>query len=351
MDALSDILRVVQLSGAIFFNARFTAPFCYHAARIEDLAPLVEGAGERMVIFHLITEGECWVELESGEIAHLQTGDVALLPKGNPHHMSSAPGLLPQPGGQLAELISRQPQLISYGGGGAPTTMVCGFMTCETGLGRMLLTGLPAIVRAPLRGTEAWSWLEASVNYALAEARSGRPGGAGVLAKLAEVLFIEVLRKRMECEDEDSVGWLVGVKDRVVGAALAALHRKPAHPWTLEELARSVGASRSVLAERFQKLMGVSPMQYLTQWRMVMAASLLRRSGAQLTHIAQDVGYQADTAFIRAFRRQYGQSPAAWRRAQACLADLADAPAQDLDPTEQLPDPVRLHRPVSLVRT
>jgi AraC-like DNA-binding protein len=160
------------------------------------------------------------------------------------------------------------------------------------------------------------------MSYALAEARSDRPGGAGVLAKLAEVLFIEVLRARIAAEGDDSVGWLVGVRDRVVGAALAALHRKPAHPWTLEELARSVGASRSVLAERFQKLMGVSPMQYLTQWRMVMAANLLRRSGAQLTHIAQDVGYQADTAFIRAFRRQYGQSPAAWRRAQA-TADAA----------------------------
>jgi AraC-like DNA-binding protein len=142
---------------------------------------------------------------------------------------------------------------------------------------------------------------------------------------MAEVLFIEVLRARMAAEDEEAVGWLAGVRDRVVGAALAALHRRPAHAWTLEELARTVGASRSVLAERFQKRMGVSPIQYLTHWRMVMAASLLRRSSAQLTHIAQDVGYNADTAFIRAFRRQYGQSPAAWRRAQATARERLPA--------------------------
>ncbi|MGZ3275695.1 MAG: AraC family transcriptional regulator [Caulobacteraceae bacterium] len=321
MDALSDILRVVRLSGAFFFHARFTAPFCYAAARASDLAPLVEPGAERLVIFHLITQGECWIEPEGLAPVRLQAGDVALLPHNHAHRMASAAGLPAQPGGELAALISPQPRLISYGGGGVPTLMVCGFMACEAGLGRMLLAGLPPVVRAPLLGTEAWSWLESSVGYALAEARSGRPGGAGVLSKLAEVLFIEVLRNRMAAEDEDAVGWLAGVRDRVVGAALAALHRKPAHPWTLEELARTVGASRSVLAERFQKLMGVSPMQYLTQWRMVMAASLLRRSGAQLTHIAQDVGYQADTAFIRAFRRQYGQSPAAWRRAQT--QDLA----------------------------
>jgi AraC-like DNA-binding protein len=320
MDALSDILRVVRLSGAIFFHARFTAPFCYGAAGTSELAALVEPGAERLVIFHLITQGECWIELEGCEPVRLQAGDVALLPQDHPHRVSSALGLPTQPGGELAALISPQPRLISYGGGGAPTLMVCGFMACDAGLGRMLLAGLPPVVRAPMRGTEAWCWLEASVDYALAEAQSGRPGGAGVLAKLAEVLFIEVLRKRMECEDEDSVGWLAGVKDRVVGAALAALHRQPAYCWTLEELARTVGASRSVLAERFQRLMGVSPMQYLTQWRMVMAANLLRRSAAQLTQIAEDVGYQADTAFIRAFRRQYGQSPAAWRRAQAIAA-------------------------------
>jgi AraC-like DNA-binding protein len=186
----------------------------------------------------------------------------------------------------------------------------------------MLLAGLPALVRVNVRGSSAGIWLETSVRYALAEARSPRPGGAGVLAKLAEVLFIEVLRLYMNEHGEGRTGWLAGVGDRVVGAALNALHKRPAHGWTLEELARTAGTSRSVLAERFQQLVGSSPMQYLTQWRMLLAANLLRRSNAPLLHIAEEVGYQTDTAFSRAFRREFGSPPAAWRRRQSTREPL-----------------------------
>jgi AraC-like DNA-binding protein len=160
-------------------------------------------------------------------------------------------------------------------------------------------------------------WLEASVQYALAEARSPRPGGAGVLAKLAEVLFIEVLRLYMNEQSAGRSGWLAAVRDRIVGAALSQMHTRPAHAWTLDALARAIGSSRSVLAERFQHLVGSPPMEYLTQWRMVLAASLLTRSNAPLAQIAEDVGYRTDTAFIRAFRREYGVPPAAWRRRQS----------------------------------
>ncbi len=141
-----------------------------------------------------------------------------------------------------------------------------------------------------------------------------------MLAKLAEVLFIEVLRLYMNEQSSGRTGWLAGVGDRIVGAALNALHERPAHAWTLEELARAAGTSRSVLAERFQQLVGSSPMQYLTQWRMLLAANLLARSNAPLARIAEDVGYQTDTAFSRAFRREYGAPPAAWRRSQAIRA-------------------------------
>jgi AraC-like DNA-binding protein len=165
-----------------------------------------------------------------------------------------------------------------------------------------------------VRGSNAGIWLESSVRYALAEARSPRPGGAGVLAKLAELLFIEVLRLYMNEQGEGRTGWLAGMGDRIVGSALTALHSHPARAWTLEELARTAGTSRSVLAERFQQLVGSAPMQYLTQWRMLLAANLLCRSNAPLARIAEDVGYQTDTAFSRAFRREYGCPPAAWRR-------------------------------------
>ena len=159
------------------------------------------------------------------------------------------------------------------------------------------------------------------MRYALSEARSPRPGGAGVLAKLAEVLFIEVLRLYMNEAADGRVGWLAGVRDRIVGAALNSLHKEPARAWTLEDLAHAAGTSRSVLAERFQHLVGSSPMQYLTQWRMLLAANLLIRCNAPLAHIAQDVGYQTDTAFSRAFRREYGTPPATWRRSQTLRTD------------------------------
>ena len=324
MDALSETLRVVRLVGAIFINARFTAPWCYASPPADLAAPLLEPGAERVVIFHLITEGECWVELGEAEPVRLVAGDVVLFPHGDAHLMASRPGVPPATGGvPLHEVLKRRPGNIAYGGGGVRTRLVCGYLACDHRLARMLLAGLPPLVKVNVRGSDAGVWLEASVRYALAEARSPRPGGEGVLAKLAEVLFIEVLRLYMNEQSEGRTGWLAGVGDRVVGAALNALHKSPARAWTLEDLARTANTSRSVLAERFQHLVGSSPIQYLTQWRMLLAANLLRRSNAPLSHIAQDVGYQTDTAFSRAFRREYGAPPAAWRRSQAATEHAA----------------------------
>ena len=317
MDALSETLRVVRLVGAVFINARFTAPWCYASPHADVAAPVLEPGAERVVIWHMLTEGECFVELGDGPPVHLIAGDAVLFPQGDAHLMTSQPGLAPASGTSLRDVLSRRPRQLSYGGGGATTRLVCGYLACDARLAQLLLAGLPPLVRVNVRGSNAGPWLEASVRYALAEARSPRPGGAGVLAKLAEVLFIEVLRLYMNEQSTGRTGWLAGVGDRVVGAALNALHKRPAHAWTLEELAREAGTSRSVLAERFQQLVGSSPMQYLTQWRMLLAASLLCRSNAPLARIAEDVGYQTDTAFSRAFRREYGAPPAAWRRSQS----------------------------------
>ncbi|CAN7414067.1 MULTISPECIES: AraC family transcriptional regulator [unclassified Variovorax] len=323
MDALSETLRVVRLVGAIFINARFTAPWCYQSPRADTVAPILEPGAERVVIFHLITEGECYVELAGEPPVHLMAGDAIIFPQGDAHRMTSQPGLPPATGGRLAEVLTRRPRQLAYGGGGATTRLVCGYLACDARLAGMLLAGLPALVRVNVRGSNAGNWLEASVRYALAEARSPRPGGAGVLAKLSEVLFIEVLRLYMNEQGEGRTGWLAGVGDRIVGAALNALHKSPAHAWTLDELARTAGSSRSVLAERFQQLVGSSPMQYLTQWRMLLAANLLCRSNAPLASIAEDVGYQTDTAFSRAFRREYGAPPAAWRRSRSMRDQVA----------------------------
>ncbi len=320
MDALSEILRVVRLVGAIFIHARFTAPWCYQSPSADTAATLLEPRAERVVIFHLITEGDCWVELPDASPVRLTAGDAVLFPQGHAHRMNSTPGLAPAKGARLDEVLSRRPRQLVYGGGGPATRLVCGYLACDARLARMLLAGLPPMVRVNVRGSNAGLWLEASVRYALAEARSPRPGGAGVLAKLAEVLFIEVLRLHMNEQGPGRTGWLAGVGDRVVGGALSALHGRPADAWTLASLARAADTSRSVLAERFQQLVGSSPMQYLAQWRMLLAANLLCRSNAPLARIAEDVGYQTDTAFSRAFRREFGAPPAAWRRSQAARA-------------------------------
>jgi len=317
MDALSETLRVVHLVGAIFLKGRFTAPWCYQSPRADTVAPLLEPGAESIVVFHLITEGECYAEIPGEPPMRLVAGDVVLFPHGDAHLMASEPGVPPAtPNSRLDAVLARRPRLIAYGGGGATTRLVCGYLACDARLARMLLGGLPPLVRVSVRGSNAGLWLEASVRYALEEARSPRPGGAGVLAKLAEVLFIEVLRLHMNERAEGRTGWLAGLCDRIVGAALTALHERPAHCWTLEELARASGTSRSVLAERFQQLVGTPPMQYLTQWRMLLAANLLARSGAPLASIAEEVGYQTDTAFSRAFKREYGAAPAAWRRSR-----------------------------------
>ena len=320
MDALSETLRVVRLVGAIFINGRFSAPWCYQSPSADSAAPLLEPGAERVVIFHLITEGECHVELGGEPPLRLTAGDAIVFPQGDAHRMTSHPGLAPATDARLDAVLSRRPRHLAYGGGGPTTRLVCGYLACDARLARLLLAGLPRLVRVNVRGSNAGIWLEASVRYALAEARSPRPGGAGVLAKLAEVLFIEVLRLYMNEQSEGRTGWLAGVGDRIVGAALNALHKNPAQAWTLDELARVAGTSRSVLAERFQQLVGSSPIQYLTQWRMLLASNLLTRSNAPLASIAQDVGYQTDTAFSRAFRREFGAPPAAWRRSQSMRA-------------------------------
>jgi AraC-like DNA-binding protein len=324
MDALSETLRVVRLVGAIFIQARFTAPWCYQSPSADTVAPILEPTADRIVIFHLITEGECFVELGNEPPLRLSAGDVVVFPQGDAHRMNSQPGLAPAQGGRLADMLTRRPRQLNYGGGGATTRLVCGYLACDERLARLLLAGLPPVLRVNVRGSNAGIWLESSLRYALAEARSPRPGGAGVLAKLSEVLFIEALRLYMNEQSEGRTGWLAGLGDRIVGAALNALHKSPAEAWTLESLARAAGTSRSVLAERFQHLVGSSPMQYLTQWRMVLAANLLCRSDAPLARIAEDVGYQTDAAFSRAFRREYGTPPAAWRRRQGAQGPVPD---------------------------
>ena len=318
MDALSETLSVVQLVRAVFIDAQFTAPWYYQSSPDQSRTPMVELGTERVIHFHVVTEGECMVEMEGHAPIALALGDAIIFPQGHAHRLTSKQGLLPDEPTRLDMMLTRRPRQMVYGGGGAATRLVCGYLACDARMAKMMLAGLPALVKVNLCGSRAGEWLQASLRYALSETRVPRSGGAGVLVKLAEVLFSEVLRAYMEEAGNGHPGWLAGVSDRIVGNALTALHKEPAHAWTLEELARKAGTSRSVLAKRFQKFVGTSPMQHLTRWRMLLAANMLRRTSASLICIAEAVGYHSDTSFIRAFQREFGEPPATWRRKVPC---------------------------------
>jgi AraC-like DNA-binding protein len=313
MDALSEVLRVVRLNSAVFFNARFSAPWCFSAPDAATVKEVLHPGSERVVIFHLLTEGACRLEIEGLPPRLLQAGDIIMFPHGDAHLMASAPDVTPAPPADLPTLLRRGPREIRFGGGGELTRFICGYLSCDPRLCRPILTALPRVVVVSLRSEGDPGWLELSIRYAVAEAAAARPGGAGVLAKLSEVLFVETLRRYMEQLPPEQTGWLAGVRDRVVGKALALLHGQPAEPWTVETLARACHTSRSVLAERFSHYVGQSPMHYLARWRMALAAGMLRTSSMSITHVAKDVGYETDPAFTRAFRREFGVPPTRWR--------------------------------------
>jgi hypothetical protein len=183
MDALSETLRVVRLVGAIFIEAKFTAPWCYNSPPADTAAPFLEPGAERVVIFHLITEGECYVEMGGNEPpVHLTAGDAVVFPQGHAHRMTSQPGLPPAKGKRLDEVLSRRPRVLAYGGGGARTRLVCGYLACDARLAKMLLAGLPALLKVSVRGSNAGIWLEASVRYALAK-RAARARAAQAFSR------------------------------------------------------------------------------------------------------------------------------------------------------------------------
>ena len=314
MDALSEVLKVLQFNSAIFFNARFTAPWCFASPQAEAVARQVNAGSERLLFYHFFVDGSCTVKLDALPPLQLQAGDIILFPHGDAHTMASSGMDGRGPLLDVRALLRTRPDVLQLGGGGAPTRVICGYLSCDPILCRPLLAALPRVLKVGLRRDEKTDWVERSFVYAVAEAASTEPGGEGVLAKLSEVLVVETLRRYLAQMFEGQTGWLAGLRDRVVGKCLALMHEMPAHPWTLESLAREAGTSRTVLAERFTEYVGQSPIQYLGKWRMALASNLLRRSALGLMPIALEVGYETDTAFSRAFKREFGMPPAAWRR-------------------------------------
>ncbi|HET7765321.1 MAG TPA: AraC family transcriptional regulator [Burkholderiales bacterium] len=314
MDTLSDMLRLVKLTGAVYFAADFSAPWCISAD--EGAASSVLPKSEHFIFFHLLMQGSCFAKLPDGEAVHFQSGDLIVLPHKDFHVMGSAPGLAPVPINEFyVPAAAGQISRARLGGGGEPTRIVCGFLSCDKRLAQPLLENLPRLLRVRVDHDEAAAWLASSIKLTLAEEASPRAGSGVMLAKLSELMFVEALRNYIEGLPPEQTGWLAGLRDRYVGRALTLLHGRPADPWTVDLLAKEVALSRSALAQRFTDLLGQAPMQYLTRWRLQLAAQMLHSDRRGVGAVASEVGYESEAAFNRAFKREFGAPPAAWRKA------------------------------------
>jgi AraC-like DNA-binding protein len=270
---------------------------------------------QHVVIYHLVTEGRCDVALDGVGRQTAFAGDLLVMPGGQAHTLGSD---LSRPRARLVvERKSDEVPRVRHGGDGAPTRMVCGYLACDSALFDTVLAPLPRIMIVDMREGPGAQWLTSSIRFSLAESAAQRAGAGTVLAKLSELMFVEAIRRHIETLPVEQTGWLAGLRDRFVGKALALMHAQPAQAWTVDELANRVGLSRSALAERFTTLLGAPPMHYLTRWRLQLAAELLRNGRKSVAAIAADVGYESEAAFNRAFKRELGLPPAAWRRTGA----------------------------------
>lgn len=320
MDVLSDVLRVIRLNGALFLNAEFREPWCISAARGQELAQVLAQPHDHMAVCHLIVEGRCWARFAGEQPLELAAGDVLVLPHGDAHLLGSGINHGPLTVRDAVQLKLPDLGRIRYGGRGASTEIVCGWFAYERDLGPPMMAPLPTMFRTCIRSRPSGVWLEQSIRYAVREASSGTPGSNALIDKLAELLFVEALRGFIEALPTQPVGWLAGLRDPLVGRCLALLHQRPQHHWTVATLARALNVSRTVLAERFVVLTGIPPIQYLTQWRLALAVHLLRRGRVGIARVAEQVGYDSEAAFCRAFKRAYGAPPGRWRRKSAAAA-------------------------------
>jgi AraC-like DNA-binding protein len=320
-DALSDVLRAVRLTGALFFTVDASSPWVAESPASPTLGPLILPRAQHVVSYHVVTEGRCWAEIAGEAPVQLEAGDVVVIPHGQAYAMSSGPGML----GSFStdEMVSWYRQMMAgelslnvVEGEGGPERrrILCGFLGCDALPFNPVLQALPPLVHVRNPAGPARDRLSHLIDFALAEVREPRAGRACVLLRISELMFVEVVRRHLGALPAEQTGWLAGLRDPLVGRALALLHAQPAHPWTVEELANRSGLSRSTLAERFTELVGQPPMQYLTRWRMQLAASLLTAEPAKISAVASEVGYESEAAFSRAFKSLVGFSPAVFRK-------------------------------------
>lgn len=321
MDVMSDVLLAVRLTGAVFFDVAARSPFVTESPSSAVIGPRVMADADHVIGFHVVTRGSCWAEAvdRSDPPLRLRAGEMVIYPAGDANTMTSAPGLRGHPDPALYDrpVDSALPFTITMHSDANTEEchFVCGFLGCDIRPFNPLLEALPVVVRAPV-SPASWQWMAGLLDAAVQATGHGGAGREAMLAKLAELMFVEALRAHLESLPPDARGWVAGLRDPQVGRALQVIHGYPYEVWNLDALARAVSMSRSSFAERFAAYVGMPPMLYLTRWRLQLASRLLE-DGLTVTRAAAAVGYQSESAFTRAFKRHVGQAPGAWRRKRA----------------------------------
>jgi AraC-like DNA-binding protein len=318
IDVLSDVLRAVRLSGALFFLTDASTPWTASVPAASELTPVLNPRAQHLISYHVVTSGSCWCESTGTSPLFLDEGDVVVLPHGDAYSLSHPVGCPGEwtPHGILDFFRSMaapdHPFVVTEGGNGPGRVQVlCGFLGCDVRPFNPVFGTLPSVLRVPRAEGDHLSHL---VDFTMQESRTRSAGADIVLIRLAELMFVEVVRRYIAGLAPEQTGWLAGLRDPVVGQALSLLHGQPQRAWSLQSLAHEVNQSRSVLAERFTHVVGTPPMQYLGRWRMQLAARLLADGNAKVAAVAAAVGYESEPAFSRAFTRATGMPPSAWRR-------------------------------------
>lgn len=315
MDTLSEILRSIRLKGGVFLDGRFTAPWSVTSGLTPEEMRVFMPEPEQVCGLHYVIEGRLFCEVDGEQPLEVNAGELLLLPRNDDHVLSNTPGQAPR---DVRDLILPGPRgglnRIHFGGGGTETHIICGYLGNEERRNPLIST-LPRMLKVNVAEGASRDWVESSVRYGAEQLMLGLLASSGVMARLSELLFVEAVRAYAETRELKDADWLRGLQDPHVGRALACMHDRLGHPWTADELAREAGVSRSVLAERFGATVGAPPMRYLTQSRMQLAKELLLQRHRSIPQIAGDVGYEAEAAFNRAFKREVGIPPAAWRDA------------------------------------
>ena len=323
LDVLSDMLRSVQLTGAMLFLVEASTPWVSWAPEAEAFRHVVLPAAQHLISLHIVTQGGCWAGLADAPPERLETGDVLVIPHGDAYYLADPPEAERTYGHDEAVSFFRDmaagrlPSTVIEGGDGTDRAQfICGFLGCDLRPFNPVLSALPRLLRVQAAKSTGGG-LPHLIAFALQELRQHRLGGQVVKLRMAELLFVDVMRLYLETLPGEQNGWLAGLRDPLVARALAFLHDAPARGWTLDALAARAGTSRSVLAERFVHFVGRPPMQYLRHLRMQLASRLLAEDNAKLVSVAAAVGFESEAAFSRAFKKCLGTSPDEWRRQRA----------------------------------